>query len=143
MLQKPQAQQPAKMSATVDALSNLLEQTTVKKENKISIKGQSRKFDTKEDAKDLLDKIKACTDLQTLELTGNTFGVEACEAIAEALSKRPEFEKCLWADMFTGRLRAEIPKSLTAFGKAMMQANCHIVELDLSDNAFGPDCAQV
>ena len=74
---------------------------------------------------------------------GNTVGVEAAELIAEALKEKPELERCLWADMFTGRLRSEIPNSLRYLGNGIIEANAHLVELDLSDNAFGADCVKV
>lgn len=47
-----------------------------------------------------------------LNLEGNTLGVEAAEAIAKALEKHPEFKKALWKDLFTGRMKTEIPKAL-------------------------------
>lgn len=39
-------------------------------------------------------------------------GVDASEAIAKALEKHPEFKRALWKDMFTGRMKTEIPKAL-------------------------------
>ena len=44
--------------------------------------------------------------------------------------------------MYTGRLRSEIPPSLRALSGAMITAGTQLVELDLSDNAFGPDGAE-
>lgn len=41
--------------------------------------------------------------------------------------------------MFTGRLRSEIPPALISLGDALIAAGAQLVELDLSDNAFGPD----
>ena len=43
-------------------------------------------------ATDVIKAINECKDLQAFTLEGNTLGVEAAKAIAEALSKRPEFE---------------------------------------------------
>lgn len=71
-------------------------------------------------------------------MSGNTLGTDAAKVIAKVLENRPELERCLWADMFTGRLRKEIPPSLIAFGDAIIKAKAHLVEIDLSDNAFGP-----
>ena len=48
----------------------------------------------------------------------------------------------LWKDMFTGRLRSEIPPSLRSLSSAMIIAGTQLIELDLSDNAFGPDGAE-
>ena len=43
-------------------------------------------------AADVIKAINESKDLQAFTLEGNTLGVEAAQAIAEALSKRPEFE---------------------------------------------------
>lgn len=47
-----------------------------------------------------------------LNLEGNTLGVEAAEVIAKAIEGHPEFKKALWKDLFTGRMKTEIPKAL-------------------------------
>jgi len=133
----------AKGKADVDQVAELLALAKVQKQNIVSFKGQGLKLDKKEDANEIVQTIKDAKDLQTLELVGNTVGVDAAQLIADALKNRPELERCLWADMFTGRLRSEIPISLKSLGAAIMQAGAHLVELDLSDNAFGPDCAKV
>lgn len=56
--------------------------------------------------------IKKCDGLNTLRLSGNSFGVGACEAIGEALSNIPTVKRLLWSDMFVSRLTDEIPRSL-------------------------------
>ena len=63
-------------------------------------------------AKSIIDEINKCPNLQFLNLEGNTLGVEASKGIAKALEKHPEFKRALWKDMFTGRMKTEIPKSL-------------------------------
>ena len=40
--------------------------------------------------------------------------------------------------MFTGRMKTEIPPALKHLSAGIMKANAKLVELDLSDNAFGP-----
>jgi len=127
------------MSNEVNALSDILQGASIKRENKISIKGQGLKLDSAEDAVELIKRIKDFKDLESLELTGNTIGVDAAKAIAESISSRSELKRCLWADIFTGRLRSEIPHSLISLGKSLISAQCNITEFDLSDNAFGPD----
>ena len=47
-----------------------------------------------------------------LRLEGNTLGVDAAKAIAKALESQPSFERALWKDAFTGRLKDEIPRAL-------------------------------
>lgn len=50
--------------------------------------------------------------MEYLNLEGNTLGVDASKHIAKSLEKHPEFKRALWKDMFTGRLKEEIPKAL-------------------------------
>lgn len=50
-----------------------------------------------------------------LVLEGNTLGVEAAKAIAKALESQPSFQRALWKDAFTGRLKDEIPRALVIF----------------------------
>uniref|UniRef100_F6PK54 Ran-GTPase activating protein 1 C-terminal domain-containing protein n=3 Tax=Ciona intestinalis TaxID=7719 RepID=F6PK54_CIOIN len=126
----------------VGEVTALFEQTSVRKENIISFKGQGKKLDTAADAAEIIQAIEESKDVQVLELVGNTVGVDAAKAVANALRNKPELQRCLWADMFTGRLRSEIPISLRSLGDAIITSKARLVELDLSDNAFGPDCAK-
>ncbi|EYB94989.1 hypothetical protein Y032_0165g47 [Ancylostoma ceylanicum] len=96
------------------------------------------RMDTAEDAESVALQIESFFDMKTLDLRGNTVGVEAGKRIARALERHPELERCIWADIFTGRLKTEIPPILRSMCAAVMKANCRILELDLSDNAFGP-----
>lgn len=123
----------------VEDVAGLLEKTTVKQLNVVSLPDKGRKLNTAEDAADVVKAIKESKDVQAFTLEGNTLGVEAAKAIAEALSKRPEFERALWNDMFTGRLRSEIPIALESLGDAIITSGARLTELDLCDNAFGPD----
>ncbi|CAH1266837.1 RANGAP1 [Branchiostoma lanceolatum] len=123
----------------VAEVADLLAKTKVEQVNEVSFKGRGLKLDKAEDAAEIVQAVEECKDLQALRLEGNTVGVEAARVIAAALEKHPEFERALWSDMFTGRLRSEIPPSLESLGGAVISANAHLVELDLSDNAFGPD----
>lgn len=105
----------------------------------LSFKGEGRKIDTAEDAEEIVKEIEKFEGLHSLRLGGNTVGVEAAKAIATALEKKPELKNCYWSDMFTGRLRSEIPIALTSLGQAVITSGAQLTELDLSDNAFGPD----
>lgn len=125
-------------SAAVDDVTKRLAQTKVAPQNELSFKGKGWKLDKAEDAKELVEEIQNCSNMTALRMEGNTLGVDAAEAMAKALSKHPEFERALWSDMFTGRLKTEIPAALKHLGAAIMSAGCKLVELDLSDNAFGP-----
>ncbi|KAI9476488.1 MAG: hypothetical protein EXX96DRAFT_485614 [Benjaminiella poitrasii] len=79
-------------------------------------------------------------DLEVIQLSGNTLGVEASQALAEALKTKSKLKKALLSDIFTGRLLAEIPLALKALCDAFEQVE--LLELDLSDNAFGPAGAE-
>ena len=61
---------------------------------------------------DVVKAIEECKNLKGLELEANTLGVEAAEAIGKALGGHPEFKRALWKDLFTGRLKTEIPQAL-------------------------------
>lgn len=86
-----------------------------------------------------MDAISACKVLEFLNLEGNTLGVGAANAIGRALEKRPEFQRALWKDLFTGRLKTEIPQALQSLGKGMITAGAQLAVLDCGDNALGPN----
>ncbi|KYM98869.1 PREDICTED: ran GTPase-activating protein 1-like [Cyphomyrmex costatus] len=105
----------------------------------VSFAGQSLVLDTANDALQVVEAIKACPCLEYLDLEGNTLGTPAAEVIAEALKEKGTLlKRALWKDMFTGRLKTEIPKALEYLGTALCTAGSQLTELDLSDNAFGP-----
>ncbi|PBC32845.1 ran GTPase-activating protein 1 isoform X1 [Apis cerana] len=105
----------------------------------VSFAKKSLKLDTEEDALEIVKAIRACTNLEYLDLEGNTLGPLAAKAVAQALEENGSLMKrALWKDMFTGRLKSEIPKALEYLGSALCTAGTHLFELDLSDNAFGP-----
>ena len=58
--------------------------------------------------------IEECEGLETLNLSGKSFGVEASEAIGEALGHKPTLRYAQWSDMFVSKLKTEIPKSLVS-----------------------------
>lgn len=78
-----------------------------------------------------------CKNLTFLNIEGNTLGCEAAKRIGEALKKHPEFKRALWKDLFTGRMKTEIPIALTDLSQGMMFAKAQLTVLDLSDNALG------
>lgn len=127
------------MPSDVDQVASLLSKSTVQDSNVLSFAGRKLKLDTAEDAKEIVDAIKSTVDITALRLEGNTLGLDASIAIAEALKEQSKFERALWSDIFTGRLRAEIPPSLEHLGDGIIAAGARLHELDLSDNAFGPD----
>lgn len=66
-------------------------------------------------------------------------GCNAAKHIGKALKKHPEFKKAQWKDMFTGRMKTEIPLALIDLTKGIMTASAQITVLDLGDNALGPN----
>lgn len=127
------------MAADIVAqLADSLAQAAVA-EGELSYKGQGRKLDDAQSVEDVVKDIEAFEGLQALRLEGNTVGVEAAHAIARALETKSQVKCCYWSDMFTGRLRSEIPPALISLGDALILAGARLTVLDLSDNAFGPD----
>lgn len=122
----------------VAQLANSLAKTGVE-DVELSYKGQGKKLDDAESVEEMVKEIQDFEDLQALRLEGNTVGVEAAKAIAKALETKSKFKRCYWSDMFTGRLRSEIPPALNSLGDALVLAGAKLTVLDLSDNAFGPD----
>ncbi|OXA62301.1 ran GTPase-activating protein 1 [Folsomia candida] len=104
----------------------------------VSFKGLGAKWDTEEDVKNVVSKIRSCENLKYLELEGNTLGVDAAKAIGKALESKPEFEAALWRDLFTSRLKNEIPQAMKFLFAGVDLAGARLQYLDLSDNAIGP-----
>jgi Ran GTPase-activating protein 1 len=104
----------------------------------VIIRGEDKRIETSEDAEYIVEEIRRANGLTTLKLSGNSYGTEAASHIGQAISTIPTLRNALWSDMFVSRLKTEIPPALTALGDGLIAANAHLVELDLSDNAFGP-----
>lgn len=104
----------------------------------VSIKGQGIKLDSAEDGRDLLQKIENCKNLRYLELEGNSLGTPVAKSIGKLLESHPEFEVALWKDLFTTRLKDEIPKALAYLFGGIDLSGAVLQRLDLSDNAIGP-----
>uniref|UniRef100_A0A2K6TJ39 Ran-GTPase activating protein 1 C-terminal domain-containing protein n=1 Tax=Saimiri boliviensis boliviensis TaxID=39432 RepID=A0A2K6TJ39_SAIBB len=128
-------------SEDIAKLQETLAKTQVAR-GQLSFKGKSLKLNSTEDAKDLIKEIEDFDKLEALRLEGNTVGMEAAQVFAKALEKKSELKCCHWSNMFTGRLRSEIPQSLISLGEGLITAGAQLVELDLSDNAFRPDGVQ-
>lgn len=89
--------------------------------------------------KEVVDGLNKMPTVHYLNLDGNTLGVKAAEAIGEALKKHPEFRKAMWKNLFTRRLKTEIPLALKHLGAGLIAARAQLTVLDLSDNALGPN----
>lgn len=100
---------------------------------------QSLSLNSAEDAKAIVTAIEKCPSLVYFNLQGNTLGIEAAKEIGNALAKHgSHLKRALWQDMFTGRLKSEIPIVLEHLSTGLLKANVRLSELDLSNNAFGP-----
>ncbi|KAF9434478.1 hypothetical protein BGZ76_007967 [Entomortierella beljakovae] len=101
-----------------------------------TIEGRGLKLESAADVQEFIETIEKMDELENVILSGNTFGVEACRALSTALAKKPLLKLANFSDIFTGRLKSEIPDCLAAFGEALKDKK-HLEELNLSDNAFG------
>uniref|UniRef100_A0A8C3B2L2 Ran GTPase activating protein 1b n=1 Tax=Cyclopterus lumpus TaxID=8103 RepID=A0A8C3B2L2_CYCLU len=108
-------------------------------DGELGFKGSGLKLDNAESVEELIREMEQYPGLRALRLEGNTLGVDAARAIAKALESKDLLQRCYWSDMFTGRLRSEIPTALRCLGGALMSSGARLTDLDLSDNAFGPD----
>src|SRR5690554_4973088 len=57
--------------------------------NTFTIEGRGLKLDSAADVQEFIDTISGMDELENVILSGNTFGVEACRALAAALAKKP------------------------------------------------------
>lgn len=105
----------------------------------LSFADQSLSLNSAEDAKTIVSAIEKCRCLVFFNLQGNTLGIDAAKEIGHAIAKHGSLLKhALWQDMFTGRLKSEIPIVLEHLSAGLLTANVRLSELDLSNNAFGP-----
>lgn len=102
--------------------------------------GLQQKWTTEDDIKSVLDELKAVDKVTSLDLSGNTIGVEASKALAKVIreekSIRDNVEEVNFADMYTSRLVDEVVESLQVLLPAL-QGCPKLAKVDLSDNAFG------
>lgn len=102
--------------------------------------GLQQKWTTEDDIKSVLDELKAVDKVTSLDLSGNTIGVEASKALAKVISEeksiRDNVEEVNFADMYTSRLVDEVVESLQVLLPAL-QGCPKLAKVDLSDNAFG------
>lgn len=102
--------------------------------------GLQQKWTTEDDIKSVLDELKAVDKVTSLDLSGNTIGVEASKALAKVISEeksiRDNVEEVNFADMYTSRLVDEVVESLQVLLPAL-QGCPKLSKVDLSDNAFG------
>jgi Ran GTPase-activating protein 1 len=103
---------------------------------KFSLAGQGLKLDTADDVRQHLQALADSSGLEHIDLSGNTFGVAACEALAPLLSSQHTLQSVDLHDIFTSRKEWEIPEGLQFLLNAVLQCP-QLHTIDLSDNAFG------
>ncbi|KAK9462942.1 uncharacterized protein V1516DRAFT_612427, partial [Lipomyces oligophaga] len=101
-----------------------------------SLEGKSLKLDTKDDVEPYLAELDKIEGVEVVDFSGNTFGVEASAALAECLNSKKSLKEANLADMFTGRLKDEIPASLQHILSALLELP-KLNTINLSDNALG------
>ncbi|XP_059475991.1 ran GTPase-activating protein 1 isoform X1 [Neocloeon triangulifer] len=125
-------------SSDVDSLAAALQQSSLTL-GTVSFDGQGLKLNDEQDADKVVQEMaKHRGTMEVLNLAGNTLGVNACKAIGKEIESHPELRFALWKDMFTGRMKEEIPDALRFLGCGLVLGKVKLTELDLSDNAFGP-----
>jgi len=100
--------------------------------------GKGLKLLTADDAQPIVKLIKDNPNCTHVELSGNSLGVEAIRAISEAFQPNTTLVEANFSDIFTGKLRSEIPPSVELLVQALRNKP-QLAILNFSDNAFGPD----
>ncbi|KUI62451.1 Ran GTPase-activating protein 1 [Cytospora mali] len=101
-----------------------------------SLEGKGLKLDTAEDMEPYVKELRSMDDVEEVRLLGNTLGVGACKLLGEVLATKKSLQVANLADIFTGRLLAEIPEALSYLLTSILNLpNLHTI--NLNDNAFG------
>lgn len=104
------------------------------------VHANSQRFDDKPEHMELLLKYFNGLNFEEfngLTLSGNSYGVQACNWIAaNVLAPWEKLREVNISNIFVGRLKDEIPPSMKAMMDALLDKK--IIRLDMSHNAFGP-----
>ncbi|KAI4799108.1 hypothetical protein KUCAC02_019229 [Chaenocephalus aceratus] len=114
-------------SDDIALLADALSKTHVG-DGELSFKGLGLKLDDAQSVEELVRDIEQFRGLRALRLEGNTLW-----------RTKTSSRDATGATCSPGGLRSEIPTALRSLGSALMTAGARLTELDLSDNAFGPD----
>lgn len=69
----------------------------------VSYAGEQKRYDDAESVVAIAERISKLDLLRKITLTGNTFGLPACLALAKAMEKHEKIEHVQMDDMFTSR----------------------------------------
>ena len=110
----------------------------------VSILNQGKQLRDAEDLQDLSLLLQKSPNVEILTLQGNSLAPNAGKELARLIKtlNLNNIKILNFSDLFTGRVRAEIPPTLTYVFDALMSVGCKLEKIDLSDNAFGPDGAK-
>lgn len=98
---------------------------------------QGKKYDARDTIAADLPAAKLPEGTEEVTLSGNSYGREACDHIAETvLAGSTGLKTVNFNDMFVSRKLLELPGSLEVLIRAIMTNE--VEHLNLSDNAFGP-----
>ncbi|KAI0141311.1 hypothetical protein BJ166DRAFT_541195 [Pestalotiopsis sp. NC0098] len=101
-----------------------------------SLEGKGLKLDTAQDLEAHIADLRAMDDVEEVRLLGNTLGVGACQLLGEVLATKKSLKVANLADIFTGRLLAEIPDALSSLLTSILNLPS-LRTINLNDNAFG------
>ncbi|KAJ3511251.1 hypothetical protein NLJ89_g4211 [Agrocybe chaxingu] len=93
------------------------------------------KLDTAQDVRDLFQDV-VLAQVEVLRLSGNTIGAAAGQELGELIRKMPSLQVAHLSDIITSRSIEEVPPAISSICDALLTCP-RLVELDLSDNAFG------
>jgi Ran GTPase-activating protein 1 len=102
-----------------------------------SLANKKLKLDSALDVEEYVSVVRKIKNLTVVTLSGNTIGVDAAKAFADALKTQKTLKEVDLHDCFTGRLKEEVPVAIEAFCKVFMSLP-NLIKVDFSDNAFGP-----
>ncbi|GJN68357.1 hypothetical protein PLICBS_002400 [Purpureocillium lilacinum] len=100
-----------------------------------SLEAKGLKLDTADDVEAHIADLRA-NDIEEVRLLGNTLGVGACKLLGEVLATKKNLRVANLADIFTGRLLAEIPEALSHLLTSILNLP-KLNTINLNDNAFG------
>lgn len=120
-------------------MGGLFSHEQVENERKFVVGETGKRIDSQEEIRKVFANMLEHKDIITeVTLSQNSYGIEACHAIAEALAHCSNLRVANLSDMFVGRQRDEVTQAMRAMSQALLGFK-GLEVLDVSDNAFGPD----